>query len=174
MVIWIFVILALMWLAWFIITNSQHVTTIETPPDIGIRIVATHPYHNEYIRLEVQSKTGRYCRCDIAGIRYCGNLSNYVGEFTGWLVAEPENPHDQNAIKITHADGKKVGYIPRNYEGDEIRFNINEVDFKYIIISNLAGHTQLYLHPVAKLSKGINLINIKTGKGFLRYKILTP
>lgn len=59
-------------------------------------------------------------------------------------------------------------------KGDEIRFNINEVDFKYIIISNLAGHTQLYLHPVAKLSKGINLINIKTGKGFLRYKILTP
>ena len=123
MVIWIFVILALMWLAWFIITNSQRVTTIETPPDTGIRIVATHPYHNEYIRFEVQSKTGGYCRCDIAGIRYCGNLSNYVGEFTGWLIAEPDNPHDPNAIKIVHADGKKVGYIPRNYDGDEIRFN---------------------------------------------------
>ena len=30
------------------------------------------------------------------------------------LVREPENPHDRNAVRIDHPDGRKVGYIPAN------------------------------------------------------------
>lgn len=49
----------------------------------------------------------------IAGINYAGDLENYVGNFNGVLVPEPENEFDTDAIKVLCADRKHLGYIPK-------------------------------------------------------------
>ena len=56
--------------------------------------------------------------------------------------------------------------------GNYIRFNITAEDFKYMSVSNLAGQCVYYTRPSAKLSKGINIICIKTNKGKYTYKLL--
>jgi hypothetical protein len=30
------------------------------------------------------------------------------------LIAEPDNPHDENAIKVLREDGKQIGYVKRS------------------------------------------------------------
>jgi len=50
----------------------------------------------------------------ISGINYAGNLENYVGNFDGVLIPEPENEFDPNAIKVLCADRKVLGYIPKD------------------------------------------------------------
>lgn len=40
----------------------------------------------------------------------------YFNNCVGALVPEPENPHDQNAIKVT-LDGECVGHVPANLTG---------------------------------------------------------
>lgn len=50
----------------------------------------------------------------VKGVNFSGNLSEYVGEFVGRLVAEPENEHDPNAISVRHKDGRHIGYVPKN------------------------------------------------------------
>ena len=52
--------------------------------------------------------------CNMTGCYYRNDIQNYVGEFKGYLMAEPGNRHDSNAIKVMAADGHCVGYIPRN------------------------------------------------------------
>ena len=70
------------------------------PEDIGMG-----HYSNMYPHL-YQTK--------IAGINMRQGLSDLIGEyFDARLVAEPENPHDKNAIKIINAeDYRHLGYIP--------------------------------------------------------------
>ena len=101
------------------ITGASHAATADRP----VRILVEHPYGNDYARLKVVSAQD-YVRCDIAGMRYREGIENCVGEFVGDLVAEPENPHDQEAVKVIHSNGTHLGYIPRNYDGDEIRRNV--------------------------------------------------
>jgi|SRR5690554_3666983 len=38
----------------------------------------------------------------------------HVGE-TLWLVREPQNPYDRNAIRVQRVSGEQVGYIPRGF-----------------------------------------------------------
>ena len=52
--------------------------------------------------------------CNIVGCYFRNGIQNYVGEFKGYLMAEPGNRHDSNAIKVMADDGHHVGYIPRN------------------------------------------------------------
>jgi len=52
--------------------------------------------------------------CNIVGCFYRHDIQNYIGEFKGYLMAEPGNRHDSNAIKVMAEDGHCVGYIPRN------------------------------------------------------------
>ena len=52
--------------------------------------------------------------CNMVGCYYRNDIANYVGESKGYLMAEPGNRHDSNAIKVMAADGHCVGYIPRN------------------------------------------------------------
>ena len=59
--------------------------------------------------------TGGYIEFNIAGISYCGDLSDYLGEFVAILDPEPSNPYDANAIKILAPDGHRVGYVPRDF-----------------------------------------------------------
>lgn len=54
----------------------------------------------------------------IAGLYYRSDIDNYIGEHEGTLVAENNNPHDSNAIKILAADGHHLGYVPRNFTLD--------------------------------------------------------
>lgn len=49
----------------------------------------------------------------IAGINYRRNMKDYVGQFSGNLVAEPNNEYDPEAIAIK-CGRKKMGYIPEN------------------------------------------------------------
>ena len=53
----------------------------------------------------------------IAGMKYRGNLSAYVGKFMGVLVPEPKNEYDPFAIMVKVEDGKHVGYIKEEQTG---------------------------------------------------------
>ena len=59
-------------------------------------------------------RLGDYLDFTIAGMNYVKNISDYIGEFTGNLIADPSNPYDQNAIKVVARDGHRVGYVPKN------------------------------------------------------------
>lgn len=53
----------------------------------------------------------------IAGMKYRGNLSAYVGKFRGTLVPEPKNEYDPFAIMVKVEDGKHIGYIKEEQTG---------------------------------------------------------
>ena len=53
----------------------------------------------------------------IAGMKYRGNLSAYVGKFRGMLVPEPKNEYDPFAIMVKVEDGKHIGYIKEEQTG---------------------------------------------------------
>lgn len=58
------------------------------------------------------------CSVSVAGQKYADFKSDDppLGAFYR-LVAEPDNPHDPEAILIVHEDGRKVGHFPmRNME----------------------------------------------------------
>ena len=48
----------------------------------------------------------------LAGISYCTDIDNYLGEFECTLEEEPDNQYDPNAIKVLAPDGHHVGYVP--------------------------------------------------------------
>ena len=52
---------------------------------------------------------------NIVGINFRRGLSNYIGDFIGYIQPEPKNQYDPNAISIHHSDGKHLGYIPADY-----------------------------------------------------------
>jgi hypothetical protein len=64
--------------------------------------------------LEDGSYTRIYALHDynIAGINYRENIGEYVGDFDGYLQADPDNEHDHNAIAVYHSDGHHLGFIP--------------------------------------------------------------
>ena len=64
--------------------------------------------------LEDGSYTRIYALHDynIAGINYRENIGEYVGDFDGYLQADPDNEHDPNAIAVYHSDGHHLGFIP--------------------------------------------------------------
>lgn len=47
----------------------------------------------------------------IAGMKYRGNLSPYLGSFKGMIIPEPSNEYDKFAIMVKCEDGKHIGYI---------------------------------------------------------------
>lgn len=49
---------------------------------------------------------------DIAGINYRELDDSFLGDFTGTLMAELDNPHDKYAVAI-YKDGRHIGYLPR-------------------------------------------------------------
>jgi len=116
------VIIAAAWLAWFLWKNRQPSASALPLKECGISIKATHPYGNDYVQLKVECSQS-YIRFDIAGANYRGNLDAYLGEFDGWLEPERNNPHDPSAVKVVHSNGKHVGYVPRNYDGDRVKAN---------------------------------------------------
>ncbi len=59
---------------------------------------------------------------NIAGMSHRDNIDEYLGEFKGTLVAEPDNAYDPNAIKVLAVDGHHVGYVPKDMTS-EIRNN---------------------------------------------------
>ena len=50
----------------------------------------------------------------IAGLSHSERITDYLGEFNGTLVAEPDNPYDHNAIEVLAPDSHHVGYVPKN------------------------------------------------------------
>ncbi len=48
----------------------------------------------------------------IAGINYRDRIADYLGTFVGYVVPEPENEYDPDALAIYHSDGYRLGYIP--------------------------------------------------------------
>ena len=63
----------------------------------------------------------------IAGMKYRGNLSAYIGDFKGMLVEEPNNEYDPNSIMVKCEDGKHLGYIPEDLT-TKVRLLIGEGD----------------------------------------------
>ena len=49
----------------------------------------------------------------VAGTSYRDGLGDYVGEFMGRLVPEPDNEYDSQAIRVEHLDGHHIGYVPK-------------------------------------------------------------
>ena len=117
--IYVIVIIAICCILWFALRQQFSSPAVEIKPT-GISIKQTNPYQNDYIKLEVVY-SGKYVRFDIAGLKYRSGISRCLGEFDGALVAEPDNPHDPQAVKIIHPNGTHVGYVPRNVNGDSVR-----------------------------------------------------
>lgn len=55
---------------------------------------------------------------NLAGLNYRKNISDYVGDFAGYLKPEPTNEYDPDAVAVYHSDGHHVGYIPQNCTDD--------------------------------------------------------
>lgn len=73
----------------------------------------------------------------IAGINYrrgIARLYDSSSRHEGFLMPEPKNPHDPNAIKILTDDGVHVGYIPA-YQTAEVRAFVNNQFPAKVIIS---------------------------------------
>lgn len=55
--------------------------------------------------------------CYVAGARYrMEPTEEYLG--AGFLIPQPDNPHDPNAIAVCTKDGRHVGYWPRDYQDE--------------------------------------------------------
>lgn len=74
-----------------------------------------------------------YMEIKIAGANYRNNMKDYLGEFDGKLVAEPNNEYDPNAIAIK-VGRKKMGYVPaeetdrvREFTGDVLPYDCHGV-----------------------------------------------
>jgi hypothetical protein len=59
---------------------------------------------------------------EITGMRYYCTLAD-LGPVNGYVKPEPENPHDPEAQVVIRADGKKLGYIPREALEEYGEFN---------------------------------------------------
>lgn len=58
---------------------------------------------------------------EIAGITHHADVAmKHLGESMAVLAEEPDNPYDQNAIRIMTADWQLIGYVPRDMT-EEIR-----------------------------------------------------
>ena len=55
-------------------------------------------------------------------MRYYCSLAD-LGPVNGVVLPEPSNPHDPHAQAVVRADGKKLGYIPRNALPEYENFN---------------------------------------------------
>ena len=67
----------------------------------------------------------------IAGINFRKGIKDLAGQyFDYYLEADPKNKYDQNAIKIMHADGRHLGFIPSE-EAEHVREFINN-QFPYM------------------------------------------
>lgn len=66
------------------------------------------------------------------------------------LVREPENPHGATAIRVTNADGAKLGYLPRERSG-ELSWQIDRSHREWIAVARhvaehkIDGHFALIL-----------------------------
>ena len=68
------------------------------------------------------SITGDVLETQITGMRYYCSLAD-LGPVNGVVLPEPSNPHDPHAQAVVRADGKKLGYIPRNALPEYENFN---------------------------------------------------
>jgi len=56
-----------------------------------------------------------YIEFDIAGIsHYAKTAMKHLGESLAILSPEPDNPYDQNAIRVMTSDWQLLGYVPRD------------------------------------------------------------
>ena len=72
----------------------------------------------------VQSQNGanedddRLIELSVAGVSFDDRQAvlarMHVGEIL-WLVREPHNPYDRNAIRVQRSSGEQVGYVPRGF-----------------------------------------------------------
>lgn len=79
----------------------------------------------------------------IAGPHHHANRSD-IGGFVGYIVPEPENPHDSLAIAIHNKKYKKLGYVPARHldwfgEWSERR-NLPCAGILYMAEGRLVGH----------------------------------
>ena len=68
------------------------------------------------------SIAGDVLETQITGMRYYCSLAD-LGPVNGVVMPEPSNPHDPHAQAVVRADGKKLGYIPRNALPEYENFN---------------------------------------------------
>lgn len=61
-----------------------------------------------------------YVEFKIAGITHGEHVDEHIGEFAATLEPDPNNPYDQNAIKIVTHEGHRVGYVPK-YQTQYVR-----------------------------------------------------
>ena len=61
-----------------------------------------------------ETKPG-YKRFTLKGLSYRNIKNRDIGNFSGYVKAEPENIHDKYAVAIYRNDGKHLGYTPANY-----------------------------------------------------------
>ena len=73
---------------------------------------------------------------EITGMRYYCSLAD-LGPVNGVVQPEPENPHDPHAQVVIRADGKKLGYIPKNALPEYEDFNPDD------LVCPFAGHVKV-------------------------------
>jgi hypothetical protein len=69
--------------------------------------------NNGYINPFIYYNPNRIIDFWVAGIRYREKIEDYEGEFMGRLIPEPTNIYDPQAIRVEHADGHHIGYVPK-------------------------------------------------------------
>jgi hypothetical protein len=69
------------------------------------------------------------------------------------LIAEPDNPHDENAIKVLREDGKQIGYVKRSLVA---RLVDDLSDFRAFVAGIGRGRDGRYL--------GVSLIVVHDGE----------
>lgn len=88
----------------------------------------------------------------IAGITHY-DAGSHIGECIAMLKPEPNNPYDSNAIAIFSADGKKLGYVPKDMT-KSVRQYTQLPAFCYCYIGCCQGtlFSDCYISDVLKVS----------------------
>ena len=82
---------------------SEH-EQINAEPDENTPKSAPKNEKDQYIRKRMIIAGSSYCEKDVLA---CLKIGSYLA-----VAAEPDNPHDKDAVKLLY-DGVKVGYIPK-------------------------------------------------------------
>ena len=81
----------------------------------------------------------------IVGLKHHTN-ADFSGTFEGYTKAEPNNPHDTNAIAVHEQSGKKIGYIARERTAYVREWGKGKTDFNgKISIQGYGSYRDAYI-----------------------------
>lgn len=109
--------------------ESKDITADQTTTPANTQKTDTGNKSGIYNNIKITVPDGyEVMEIQIAGCNYRRGLEDFVGEFDGHLVAEPNNNYDSEAIAIK-IGRKKLGYVPEAETDDVRRFTGGKLPF---------------------------------------------